>query len=311
MKIIKQKITINRSELNPKKLMNIEAAARVCYKSEGSMKATPNVKFLQSLIRSGHESVLEHEKITVKITTSRALTHQIVRHRLASYSQESTRYCDYSNDKRFSDMEFIAPFFSSDDSFVLTSIWQDEMERAERKYKQLIANGAKPEEARGVLPHDLKTEIVMTMNVRSWRHFLKLRMAKDAQPQIQHLAQALFFIFKSFYPVLFDDLGTIGDFSNFSPGRYVENVIIDDEAAAVCPMAWDSTKSTTKANDITLGAALDMILSNPDTKLKNTIDGGVLYYSPEDERVMYELFGIDEIFTVSYFDDRRASFIVL
>lgn len=203
MKIIPQKITIQKSELDPAKLHTIEKSARLCYKSEGRFSGTTNEKFLRNLVRAGHESTLEHEKVTLVFTTDRGVTHELVRHRLASYSQESTRYCNYGQDRFGSEIVCIDSWLEGDQR----KIWLDGLAASEKAYMDLLKAGATPEDARSVLPNSLKAEIAVTMNFRAWRHFIKLRADKASHPQIRELATALHGVFVEHFTCLFDDIG--------------------------------------------------------------------------------------------------------
>ena len=186
-------------------LQKIEKIGRVCYKSEDRITPDSAEVFLRQILKSGHESVVEHEKITVRIICDRGVSHEIVRHRIASYSQESTRYCNYAKDKFGNEITVIRPSFWAEDSEAF-GIWQEAMALAERQYFALLAAGAKPEEARSVLPNSLKTEIVCTMNLREWRHFFKLRTSKRAHPQIREVAIPLLKEFQEKIPVVFEDI---------------------------------------------------------------------------------------------------------
>lgn len=188
-------------------LQNLERCGRVCYKSEDKITEGSAEKFIGMILKSGHESVLEHEKLTVKFICDRGVTHEIVRHRIASYSQESTRYCNYSKDKFGNELTFIRPCFWADDSEEY-AVWKQAMEEIEKTYVKLISLGAKPEEARSILPNSLKTEIVCTMNLREWRHFFRLRTAERAHPQIREISVALLDELKKRIPVIFDDINT-------------------------------------------------------------------------------------------------------
>lgn len=188
-------------------LQKLERCGRVCYKSEDKITEGSAEKFIGMILKSGHESVLEHEKLTVKFICDRGVTHEIVRHRIASYSQESTRYCNYSKDKFGNELTFIRPCFWADDS-VEYAVWKQAMEEIEKTYVKLISLGAKPEEARSILPNSLKTEIVCTMNLREWRHFFRLRTAGRAHPQIREISVALLDELKKRIPVIFDDINT-------------------------------------------------------------------------------------------------------
>ena len=209
MRIIEPSYIIE-DELNPQAMMKtIERAGRTCYKSEHNISDGSAERFIASIIKRGHESVIEHEKITVRFICDRGVTHEIVRHRIASYSQESTRYCNYANDKFGNELTFIKPCFwdeTTEDGKAKMELWKKSMQNIEDEYNQLIALGAKPEEARSILPNSLKTEIVVTMNLRSWRNFFKLRTAPAAHPQIRQIASALLDDLKTPLPVIFGDL---------------------------------------------------------------------------------------------------------
>lgn len=193
-------------------LENIERIGRVCYKSEDAIHPGSAEQFIRNIIARGHESVIEHESISVRVVCDRGVSHEIVRHRIASYSQESTRYCNYTRDKFGSQLvciDIATGFrYNLEDPADRKKydIWTKAMEAAEGFYFQLIEAGARPEEARSVLPNSLKTEIVMTMNLREWRHFLRLRSSKRAHPQIAEIASALLEEFSARYPVFFADL---------------------------------------------------------------------------------------------------------
>ena len=186
-------------------MRKIERAGRVCYKSEGNIKPESAEKFIRGIIKRGHESVIEHAAVSFKIVCDRGVTHEIVRHRLASYSQESTRYCDYSAGKFGGELTFIRPCFWSDDDENFHT-WLATMELVERNYLALRANGARPEEARSILPNSLKTEIFVTMNLRELRHFLKLRTAQAAHPQMRQIALKMLDILVEKLPAVFADI---------------------------------------------------------------------------------------------------------
>lgn len=186
-------------------LKRIERAGRVCYKSEAGITNDSAIRFVKNIIRSGHESVIEHEKVTVKIICDRGVSHEIVRHRIASYSQESTRYCNYYAEKFGNELTFIKPYFWNKD-FAKYKIWENTMLYIEKAYMELIEAGAKPQEARSVLPNSLKTEIIVTMNLREWRHFFKLRADNAAHPQMRQIALPLLKELQNEIPVIFDNL---------------------------------------------------------------------------------------------------------
>lgn len=192
-------------ELDGEKILEkIERIARVCYKSEDRITEGSARKFLSGILKSGHESVIEHEKITVRIVCDRGVTHEIVRHRIASYSQESTRYCNYSQEKFGGELTFIQPCFWKEGDRAY-QLWSETMEQIENSYMKMLEEGASPQEARSILPNSLKTEIVVTMNLREWRHFFKLRTSKRAHPQMREIALMMLKEFQKRIPVLFDD----------------------------------------------------------------------------------------------------------
>lgn len=186
-------------------LANIAAAGRVCYQSEPNMSNAP---FVMKLIDRGHESVLEHEKISVRIICDRGVSHELVRHRIASYSQESTRYCNYSKDKFGGELTFIRPPWVDPNAYYpsASQAWAYTMLEIETEYMNLLERGWTPEQARTVLPNSLKTEIVVTMNLREWRHFFRLRCAPAAHPQMRQIANMMLEEFQNAVPVVFDDL---------------------------------------------------------------------------------------------------------
>lgn len=205
MKIIKPWFEILDEIDGEDVLKRIERIGRVCYKSEERITDDSARKFVASILKSGHESVIEHEKISVRIVCDRGVTHEIVRHRIASYSQESTRYCNYSKEKFGKELTLIKPLFWEEDSIEF-KMWMDAMQIIEDTYNKLIEAGAEPQQARSILPNSLKTEIVVTMNLREWRHFFQLRTAKRAHPQMREVACAILEEFQNKIPIIFDDI---------------------------------------------------------------------------------------------------------
>ena len=209
LKIIKPQVeiidTLNEEEI----LKKLELIGRVCYKSEELIKEGSAGKFIKNIIKRGHESVIEHFAFSVKFVVDRGISHEIVRHRIASYSQESTRYCNYGN--KGGEITVILPLFFDtglgvNSNSLVYDEWKHSCEVAERKYLKLLEMGAKPEEARAVLPTSLKTELVMTANLREWRHFLKLRTSKASHPQIREVADMLLEELQEKLPTIFEDL---------------------------------------------------------------------------------------------------------
>lgn len=200
-----------------KELKHIEQVARTCYKSED--KITPDgesaKKMVRNLIAAGHEAMIEHSTLSVKFIVDRGVSHEIVRHRIASFAQESTRYCNYTKDKFDNQISVINigngmrddPKMSNIDTAIeVSSVWVDAMIEAEKAYNKLIELGASPQIARSVLPNSTKTEVVMTANYREWRNFFKLRTSRAAHPQIREVAIPLLNELKQKLPIIFDDI---------------------------------------------------------------------------------------------------------
>ena len=205
MKIINASYRIETLIDGKQILKRIEMAGRTCYKSEDRITEGSAENFVRTLIERGHESVLEHESITVRFICDRGISHEIVRHRLASYSQESTRYCNYNCDRFGSGLTVIKPCFWKEKTGAYMS-WVTAMFVAEKEYFAMLNWGCTPQEARSVLPNSVKTEVVMTANLREWRHFLKLRTAKAAHPQMRELTVPLLHELQRQIPVVFDDI---------------------------------------------------------------------------------------------------------
>lgn len=186
-------------------LRKVERAGRTCYKSENRITAGSAEDFIGRILNSGHHSVIEHISITVKFICDRGVSHELVRHRLASYSQESTRYANYSKDRFGKEITVIKPCFWAEDSSAYGE-WKEAMQEAEAHYMRLMDMGTRPQEARNVLPNSLKTEVIMTCNLREWRHVFMLRCSSQAHPQIRELMLPLLEEFHKGIPVLFDDL---------------------------------------------------------------------------------------------------------
>lgn len=187
-------------------LKHLEKAARLCYKSEDKIEDGSAIDMLKRILKIGHESVIEHFSISVEFEVDRGVSHEMVRHRLCSFSQESTRYANYSKKKFGQEITVIEPCFWQEGTEAYSD-WVDAMELAERSYMRLLdIKGVKAQEARSVLPNSLKTGVIMTANIREWRHVLKLRCDKPAHPQIREVMLPLLSELYSRVPVLFDDL---------------------------------------------------------------------------------------------------------
>ena len=186
-------------------LRHLELCGRVCYKSENRITPESAENFVRGIIARKHEAVLEHFSFSVRFTVDRGVSHEIVRHRLASYCQESTRYCNYSGDRFGNEITVIKPYFLTEGTNGYKK-WAEACETAEREYFTLLEWGCTPQEARAVLPNSLKTELIMTANLREWRHFFKLRTSPAAHPQMYEVTIPLLKEVQEKIPVLFEDL---------------------------------------------------------------------------------------------------------
>lgn len=225
MQIIKAGYEIVDSLNGAEILKKIEKVARVCYKSEDKIGESTAEKMVRALIKSNHLAMLEHFSFSVKFIVDRGVSHEIVRHRVASFAQESTRYCNYGT--KGGEITVIMPVyfegvdFSSVDAYVEDYLdplegkesqlkhWITACRQAEKNYLGMLADGASPQEARAVLPTSLKTEVVMTANLREWRHFFSLRacgVTGKPHPQMLEVAVPLLKEVKELIPVVFDDL---------------------------------------------------------------------------------------------------------
>ena len=207
------------SESGIKELQHIEEIGRVCYKSEDYITEDGESarKFVAMLIRNGHEAMIEHSFLSVKFTVDRGVSHELVRHRIASFAQESTRYCNYAKNKFGAECAFIdlepgimldnkMKKMSGEEIALVMAEWTSAMEDAERHYMRLLELGATPQIARAVLPNSTKTEITVSANYREWRNFFKLRVPADVHPQMREVTIPLLRELKGMIPVIFDDI---------------------------------------------------------------------------------------------------------
>ena len=227
MKIIKPSYEIMDPIDGQAILKKLELIGRVSHKSEDRITETSAAPFVKKIIELGDESVLEHVSITVKFICDRGISHELVRHRLAAFTQESTRYCNYSKGGFGNEITVIQPCFlhdmtnatehDFDGNFGINITgnaslddkdlsWWTSCRYAEQGYFDMIGAGAKPEEARSVLPNSLKTELIMTCDIREWRHVLSLRADKRAHPQCRELMVPLLHELQSKVPIVFDDI---------------------------------------------------------------------------------------------------------
>ena len=224
MKIIEPLIEVEKFD-GIKIMKNIEKACRTCYRSEGLITEDSYKKLLKNCINRGHESVLEHEKITIRMICDIGVYKDLTRHRFGSFSIESTRYCNYGKDKFENEIKFIKPC-NIDESSELYSNWIEAISFIEKKYIAMSNNGATPDQMRMILPHSTAAEVTMTANIREWRHILTLRCSQAAHPSIQQLLIPLLLYFKQEMPELFDKIEYD---TNFPKEKYAKLVIGNEQ----------------------------------------------------------------------------------
>jgi thymidylate synthase (FAD) len=205
MKIVAPEFEILTPLDPPALLARLERAGRTCYRSEGRAEAGSAGPFVQSIIRRGHHSVIEHASLSLRLVCDRGVSHELVRHRLASFSQESTRYVNYGHGPEGRGLVVVRPLFFEEGTEKY-ALWLRAMEAAEAAYLGLLAAGASPQEARTVLPNSLKTEIVMTANLREWRHVLALRCGSASHPQMREIMNLVRARFQELLPEVFGEL---------------------------------------------------------------------------------------------------------
>ena len=212
------------SEGGIKELKHIEKIGRVCYKSEGNITEDGESakKFVKMLINRGHEAMIEHSSLSVKFVVDRGVSHELVRHRIASFAQESTRYVNYSLEKFGNEINVIdihnginldnkMKNMESDTISSIINEWCLAMDDAEKHYMKMMELGATPQIARSVLPNSTKTEITITTNYREWRNFFKLRVHGTAHPQMREVTIPLLNELKNKLPIIFDDIEVEGE----------------------------------------------------------------------------------------------------
>ena len=230
MKLIRESVSLFSlsGELNPTHqeplAKYIESCGRICYQSSHKVGSGSAIKFVNNLIKSGHHSVLEHANVSAKIVTNRGVSLEIIRHRLCAFSQESTRYCNYSGDRFGNELTFIIPVWVTDEiaEYVQKAMpgdgtrcpdqpayrWFQTLERIEKEYLNILSDGWTPEKAREILPNSLKTELVMTTNLRQWRHVLAQRLDRKCHPQMRYLMSLIAEKFLDSIPIFFEDIVT-------------------------------------------------------------------------------------------------------
>lgn len=186
-------------------MKRLERACRTCYRSESSISDDSYKRLLKNCINRGHESILEHEKITIRMICDIGVYKDLTRHRFASFSIESTRYCNYGKDKFDNEIKFIKPC-NIDDSTQTYTIWLDTMSFIEKQYLLMSNNNATPDQMRMILPHSTASEVTMTSNIREWKHILELRCSNKAHPSVQQVMIPLLLHFKEKMPDIFEDV---------------------------------------------------------------------------------------------------------
>ena len=223
MRIVEPWIMVEK--IDGKKIMKkIERACRTCYRSEGKISENSYKTLLTNCITRGHESVLEHEKVTVRIYSDIGSYKDLTRHRHASFSVESTRYCSYDKDKFGNEISFINPIYMEDKDVYKT--WENTMKEIEIGYKKMKELGATNDMCREILPHSTAAEYTMTANIREWKHILSLRTTKHVHPSIRQVLIPLLKYFKEEMPEIFGDIEYDEE---FNPNYYAK-LIIDKEA---------------------------------------------------------------------------------
>ena len=216
MRIVEPWIKVEK--IDGKKIMKrIERACRTCYRSEGKITEDSYKNLINNCITRGHESVLEHEKVTVRIYNDIGSYKDLTRHRFASFSVESTRYCSYDKDKYGNEIAFINPVYIENKE--MYEIWKKAMQEIENSYIEMKKLGATTDMCREILPHSTAAEYTMTANIREWKHILSLRTTKHVHPSIRQVLIPLLKYFKEEMPEIFGDVEYDED---FNPGYYAK-----------------------------------------------------------------------------------------
>ena len=223
MKLIDPLVEVEKYD-GLKIMKNIERACRTCYRSEGLITDTSYKGLIKGCINRGHESVIEHEKITVRITADIGTYKDLTRHRLASFSVESTRYCNYGKDKFNNEIKIIKPCLIVEGTNIYTD-WYSAMQHMESFYMRMVDNGAKPDQLRMILPHSTAAQYTMTANIREWRHILEKKKKKMTHPSIRQILIPLLLKFKRDMPELFEDIeyDTEFDVSKYATLKDIED----------------------------------------------------------------------------------------
>lgn len=216
MKIIEPEIIIDTFD-SVQIMQNLERACRTCYRSEDKITDESYKTLLKNCINRGHESILEHEKITIRMICDIGVYKDLTRHRHASFSIESTRYCNYGKDKFDNELKFIKP--CNIEPGQIYAFWMNEMQNIEHTYQEMSRRGCTPDQMRMILPHSTAATVTMTANIREWKHILEVRASKHTHPSVQQLMIPLLLEFKKTMPEIFDNIEYNTEFKS---SRYAE-----------------------------------------------------------------------------------------
>jgi len=224
MKIIKPKVGIEKVDYN-EIMKNLEIACRTCYRSEDKITDESYKTLLRNCINRGHESILEHEKITIRMVCDIGVYKDLTRHRHASFSIESTRYCNYGKDKFDNEIKFIEPVNIEKDTEIYNE-WKKSCEQIEEHYIKMVNLGATPDQMRMILPHSTAAAVTMTANIREWKHILSLRCTRHAHPAVEQVMIPVLLHLKQNMPEIFE---SIEYDEEFEKNKYAELMEIDEE----------------------------------------------------------------------------------
>jgi len=224
MKIIKPKVGIEKVDYN-EIMKNLEIACRTCYRSEDKITDESYKTLLRNCINRGHESILEHEKITIRMVCDIGVYKDLTRHRHASFSIESTRYCNYGKDKFDNEIKFIEPVNIEKDTEIYNE-WKKSCEQIEEHYIKMVNLGATPDQMRMILPHSTAAAVTMTANIREWKHILSLRCTRHAHPAVEQVMIPVLLHLKQNMPEIFENMEYDEEFEK---NKYAELMEIDEE----------------------------------------------------------------------------------
>ena len=220
MKIVEPKIEIEKVDYK-KVMKNLERACRTCYRSEDKISDESYKTLLKNCINRGHESILEHEKITIRMICDIGVYKDLTRHRHASFSIESTRYCNYGKDKFDNEIKFIKPVNIEENSEIYKE-WKESCEEIEKRYIKMVELGATPDQMRMILPHSTAALVTMTANIREWKHIFNLRCTRHAHPAVEQVMIPLLLHLKENMPEIFDNVEYDNEFDETKYAKITE-----------------------------------------------------------------------------------------